>query len=124
MSLAWVPKYIKTKVADKPRTRVDAHYWNGLWNLVIQQGDHNAEGVAEMYKEFEDIRKNFKDKAFVHTQNTPSDEWTVKHDLDKYPAVTVVDSANSVVVGECQYIDKNTVVLRFKGAFSGKAYFN
>lgn len=64
------------------------------------------------------------DKTFVYTQNTPSDEWTVKHDLDKYPAVTVVDSANSVVVGECQYIDKNTVVLRFKGAFSGKAYCN
>lgn len=64
------------------------------------------------------------DKTFVYTQNTPADEWTVKHDLDKYPAVTVVDSANSVVVGECQYIDKNTVVLRFKGAFSGKAYFN
>lgn len=64
------------------------------------------------------------DKHFVYTQRTPSDRWVVNHGLDKYPSVTVVDSAESIVVGNCEYIDKNIVILTFNGSFSGKAYFN
>lgn len=122
--MAWIPKYIKTTVADKPRTRVDAHYWNALWNLVINQGDHNAAGIAELLKEFEDLKESFQDKTYVHKQETASAKWIVEHNLGKYPAITVVDSAGSVVIGDYQYVDLNTVVLEFSAAFSGRAYFN
>ena len=64
------------------------------------------------------------DKHYLHTQSVASDTWTVKHSLGKYPAVTVVDSAGTVVIGDVEYIDTNTCVLKFNGAFSGKAYFN
>ena len=64
------------------------------------------------------------DKTFVYTQAVSSDVWEIKHNLDKYPAVTVVDSGNSVVVGEIVYIDKNNIRITFASAFSGKAYFN
>lgn len=64
------------------------------------------------------------DKTYVHTQNVVSDIWTVTHNLNKRPSVTVVDSAESVVEGDIQYVDNNSVVLTFSGAFSGKAYFN
>ena len=64
------------------------------------------------------------DKTFVYNQVTSSEIWEVKHNLDKYPAVTVVDSGGSVVIGEVVYIDKNNVRITFTSAFSGKAYFN
>ena len=64
------------------------------------------------------------DKNFVYTQAVPSATWTIAHNLGKYPAVTIVDSANRTVEGECEYIDLNTVRLTFSGAFSGKAYIN
>lgn len=64
------------------------------------------------------------DKTFVYDQTVPSSEWHVKHDLDKYPAVTVVDSAGTEVIGAIDYIDLNNVILTFTGAFSGRAFFN
>lgn len=64
------------------------------------------------------------DKNFVYVQATSSDIWEITHNLNKYPAVTVVDSGGSVVVGEIVYIDKNNIRITFASAFSGKAYFN
>lgn len=64
------------------------------------------------------------DKTFVYEQTQPSNEWHIKHDLNKYPAVTVVDSAGTEVIGAVDYIDLNNVVLTFIGAFSGRAFFN
>lgn len=64
------------------------------------------------------------DKTFVYTQAVSSDVWEIQHNLDKYPAVTVVDSGGSVVIGEVVYIDKNNVRITFTSAFGGKAYFN
>ena len=64
------------------------------------------------------------DKNFVYVQATSSNIWEITHNLNKYPAVTVVDSGGSVVIGEIVYIDKNNVRITFTSAFSGKAYFN
>lgn len=50
--------------------------------------------------------------------------WKVVHNLGKRPAVTVVDSAGTAVIGEVDYLDDNTVRLTFCAAFSGAAYFN
>ena len=65
-----------------------------------------------------------KDAHFTYTQVTPSNTWDVTHNLNKKPSVTVVDSADSVVIGDVQYLNNNQVRLTFVGAFSGKAYFN
>ena len=65
-----------------------------------------------------------KDFHYTHTQNAVSDEWTITHNLDKYPAVSVVNSADVLVHGEITYISKNQVRINFSGAFSGKAFFN
>lgn len=64
------------------------------------------------------------DKNYVHNQIAPSQVWTVIHNLQKHPAVSVVDSSGEVVIGDVLYLDENTVELRFNGEFSGKAYFN
>lgn len=64
------------------------------------------------------------DQTYTHTQAVASAEWTISHNLNKRPSVTVVDSAGTVVVGDVQYIDDNTVTITFIGAFSGAAYLN
>lgn len=64
------------------------------------------------------------DKFFEYTQSTPSQEWEIAHTLKKFPAVTVVDSAGSVVVGDITYIDDSNITITFQAAFAGKAFLN
>lgn len=64
------------------------------------------------------------DKNYVHTQQSVSTTWSVTHNLEKRPSVTVVDSADNVVIGDVEYVDNNNVTITFASAFSGKAYFN
>lgn len=67
---------------------------------------------------------NTGDKTFVYDQAVPATTWTVQHGLNKFPSITVVDTAKSVVVGDYTYVDNNNVILEFSAAFAGKAYFN
>ena len=64
------------------------------------------------------------DKTFVFTQTVPSATWTVQHNLEKFPSITVVDTGQSVVVGDYTYTDNNNVILNFSAQFAGKAYLN
>lgn len=64
------------------------------------------------------------DVNYVHTQIIASASWSITHNLNKYPSVTVVDSANSVVLGDISYDSPNAITLTFSGIFSGKAYLN
>ena len=64
------------------------------------------------------------DKNFTYEQTTPSDTWTINHNLGKHPSVSVVDSSGDLVEGDCNYIDEYSLVLTFSGAFSGKAFLN
>jgi hypothetical protein len=64
------------------------------------------------------------DKNFVFTQSTAASTWVVTHNLNKYPSVSVVDSANTTVYGEVDYNSLNQVTITFKSAFAGKAFFN
>jgi hypothetical protein len=65
-----------------------------------------------------------KDKNYVHNQVVASNTWSVSHNLNKYPSVTIVDSGENVVIGDVQYIDLNNIKITFTSTFSGKAYFN
>lgn len=65
------------------------------------------------------------DKTFVYNQtDTASDTWIIEHNLDKYPSVTVVDSAGTVVEGDIKYDSLNRVTITFSGGFKGKATLN
>lgn len=64
------------------------------------------------------------DARYTYTKIAPADIWEVEHNLGKFPSVTVVDSAGSVVQGEIEYIDRNNVRVTFTGAFAGFAYLN
>ena len=64
------------------------------------------------------------DKHYVYNQTSASDSWVITHNLNKYPSITIVDSANNIVIGDITYTSLNEVVIKFIGAFSGKAFLN
>ena len=64
------------------------------------------------------------DANFVFTQGAAASQWVVDHNLGKKCSVTVVDSANTVIIGQVTYNSDNRVTLDFESSFSGKAFFN
>lgn len=62
--------------------------------------------------------------TYIHEQGVASAVWTVQHNLNKYPSVTVVDSSENVIIADVEYIDANTVKITMKGASKGRAYLN
>lgn len=68
--------------------------------------------------------KDSEDEHYTHLQTTASSTWTIPHGLNKYPSVTVVDSANRQVFCEAEYIDENNLTLTFSAAFKGRAFCN
>jgi len=64
------------------------------------------------------------DKHYTHNQAAASNVWTVEHNLNKYPSVTVTLSTGQVGYGDITYIDENNLTITFSGANSGKAYMN
>jgi len=64
------------------------------------------------------------DANFIFTQSIPSATWTITHNLNKFPSVSVVDTANQLMYGDTEYIDKNKLTITFSATFSGKAYLN
>jgi hypothetical protein len=63
------------------------------------------------------------DKTFTQPF-TVADTVSVAHDLSKYPAVTVIDSAGSVVIGDVDYTDLNNLTVSFSAPFSGTVTCN
>ena len=61
-------------------------------------------------------------RRHVHTQAMVSDTWVINHSLGGKPSVTIVDSADTTVVGEVTYNSNSEVVVNFTSAFSGFAY--
>jgi hypothetical protein len=61
---------------------------------------------------------------YAHLQPSASDTWIIEHNMNRYPSVTVVDSAGTEVIGEKIYNSENQVTLKFSSPFAGKAYLN
>lgn len=76
--------------------------------------------VSELFADMSIVN----DKNYIHDQSTPALVWNVTHGLGKKPAIIVVDTADTVVIGKIEYLDINNVTLTFNGSFSGYAYFN
>jgi len=64
------------------------------------------------------------DKTYIHEQATASSTWTIQHNLNKYPAVSVVDSSGNEVITDVTYTDLNNLTITMTAAFKGKAYLN
>jgi hypothetical protein len=64
------------------------------------------------------------DKNYVFVQGVPATTWTIQHNLQKFPSVSVVNNNNVLLYGETTYTDTNNLQINFSAGFSGKAYLN
>jgi hypothetical protein len=64
------------------------------------------------------------DKHYTHDQSVSSNQWTVTHNLSKYPSVQVIDSAGNFCIGQITHNSVNQLTLDFNSSFGGKAYLN
>lgn len=107
---------------------------NGVIAVRVEVGsdlyeDHRVQvntptnGQALIY-DSTDQRWENKNITYTHIQSSPSDTWSVTHNLGKFPSVSTVDSSNNKVIGDVEYIDTNSLVIRFCSVFSGKSYIN
>jgi hypothetical protein len=64
------------------------------------------------------------DRSHTHDQLSPSNSWIITHNLDKYPSVSVVDSAGNTVVGDVKYESINKLTISFSSSFGGRAFLN
>jgi len=62
--------------------------------------------------------------TFEFDQGDAVTTWDITHNLGKFPSITVIDTGNTVVTGEYNYVTNNRVILTFSAAFAGKAYLN
>lgn len=85
-------------------------------NTVIVNQDAPNQVVVRLAASAGNTRRH------VHTQASPTDEWTIVHSLGGYPSVMVVDTARTVVIGEVLYNSTSEIVVSFSAAFSGYAY--
>ncbi len=130
--------------SNSPSTEVDVltpSAENGIVNGRVDMGKlhvHNLDGNEENeyvlldgasdnyiypYGEINQHVNNV-DKHYMHTQIQSLSTWTITHNLQKFPSVSIVDNYNSKVQGEVDYIDINTLTVSFTAEFGGIAYLN
>ena len=98
----------------------DADLYNASFTPITANGNI----TADKYYGFAVYPELSADKHFTFTQSTAADTWNITHNLGKFPSVSVVDSGNTIVYGDIDYIDNNSLTITFSAAFGGKAYMN
>ena len=64
------------------------------------------------------------DATYIHTEGSANTEWTVTHNLNRYPSVTVIIDVGEVVIGNIEYNSSNQLTIYLSAENSGKAYLN
>ncbi len=64
------------------------------------------------------------DANFLYTLDGSTNVYTVNHNLNKYPSVTIFDQNNAEVETQVVFNNLNTATLTFSLPFTGKASFN
>jgi len=64
------------------------------------------------------------DKHYIHIQSDATTEWVITHNLDKIPAISVVNEAGIEIFGQINHIDKMVSKVKFSEVMRGRAYCN
>lgn len=95
---------------------------NGLGETKYVPGIKIGDGVTRLIDQA--FVGDEHDQTYIFKQMTALDTWVIQHNLDRYPSVSVVDSAGTQVYGEIIYENRNKIVIKFTAAFTGAAYLN
>lgn len=120
----------------------EANNVNWTFNLDLVEATKGTappttQGVTKEYVDFRDqtilqLAKDYADslvigggdKNFIFNQGTPSASWSITHNLNKHPSVTVKDTGGNQVEGHVNYVNLDNVVVSFNAAFTGEATLN
>jgi len=98
---------------------------NDIW--IRSDGDNGLitkNFTADALGSYYNANDTFGQGTFVFSQSSAASTWTINHNLNKFPSISVVDSSGNVVVGFETYNNSNQIVLTFSAPFSGSAYLN
>lgn len=84
---------------------------------------HNGNGSLTLDNYFI-VAMYSQDATYRHSQSSASTQWTVNHNLNKFPSVTVTLSTGQQGIADINYTDKNNLTINFSAAKSGYAYLN
>lgn len=112
-------------------TKIEANVITGPIEIeaIVSSGAKGRDGEKGDPFRFEDFTEEqlasiSADRHYIHKQEAPSKEWYMYHPLNKFPAVSITDSAGTEWVGMLEYVNSELVIARFSAEFSGKAYLN
>ena len=100
---------------------------NPVYDWVGTMAEYTAQDVANQHPDWVCfITDDAYDpqSTYVYDQAIAATVWTVNHNLNKHPSITVVDSAGTTVDFKATYINSNTCQLEFNAPFKGTAYLN
>lgn len=147
----WIPKYIKQVLNRPPRYKVTAKEYNELFNLLIEQGDHNAMAIDNLRDESElklditDADTTYATKAELQnvilgqlpetpfitedmlTFEVATQENLNTHLAEKAKIHTNTGTANALVFttgGDFTYSDGNWLMIRLSAANTGAVTVN
>lgn len=105
---------------------IDINNWNQAYDdsvvgFTITQGI-NTDLTIER-RNSADLTVTYK-SSFEFNQASPSDTWTITHNLNKRPSVTVLTSAGDEVEGAVTVDSLNQITITFCAPFSGSAILN
>ncbi|HHJ8903605.1 TPA: hypothetical protein ACQNTV_001780, partial [Streptococcus pyogenes] len=80
--------------------------------------------IQKLSADIEYLKSKVTQNQHLFEQVSPQTEWTITHNLIKYPSVTIVDSAGNEVFGSVEYISTTKIIVRFSAPFAGKAILN
>ena len=95
-----------------------------VYTLTLTSLTGNGNFDVDKFYDFAVFTLSSPDKTFEYTQGVPATTWNIQHNLNNFPSITVIDTADTVVTGQYTYIDNNNVTLTFSAGFAGKAYLN
>lgn len=100
---------------------------NPVYDWVGTQEEYVDQNIAELHPDWVCFITNDAydpQSTYVFEQAEAASTWNVVHNLNKYPSVTVVDSAGTTIDCTITYINSNELELKFNAAFKGTAYLN
>jgi hypothetical protein len=96
-------------------------------NLSLGQGlfgsNNFTQDTISIEVDYEYVQSQVREN-YVHNQQVASNSWVVSHELNKYPAVSIVNTANQAIMGDITYNSLNQLTITFTSLISGKAYIN
>lgn len=116
----WEVQAVKNRNTEEESTHV-------IYDWVGTQAEYEEQDVANQHPDWlcfitDDLIDI--NATYIFEQAETATTWNVVHHLNKYPSVTVVDSAGTTVDCTVIYINSNECELRFNAAFKGTAYLN